>query len=300
MDEIEKLELNKIYTNNEIADIFKCSTSGGMKKSKRTNSLVLVAKHGDSSYEDSWTDDNILYYTGMGLTGDQDINFRYNKDLAFSNETDIKVYLFESFVDNEYYYRGEVYLCGEIFSVMEPDIEGNMRKVYKFPLKPKREQKEFLVNEESLKMNEKLQSKEVRKISKEEIKKRAKNNHAKKVTRKVVSTYRNRNVYVAEHTKNRAKGKCDLCHEDAPFKRKNGEEYLEEHHVITLANDGPDTIYNTVALCPNCHKKIHVLNRKSDVDSLKRAIFNYLKIDNDEENLKKFSDLFPEYKLINK
>ncbi|MEI3508351.1 MAG: HNH endonuclease [Bacilli bacterium] len=94
-------------------------------------------------------------------------------------------------------------------------------------------------------------------------------------------------------------GICDLCHNPAPFKKKNGEAYLEEHHVITLADGGPDAIYNTVALCPNCHKKVHVLNHKDDVSNLKRTIFNYLKNDNDEKNLKFFSNLFTEYQKIN-
>jgi 5-methylcytosine-specific restriction protein A len=34
--------------------------------------------------------------------------------------------------------------------------------------------------------------------------------------------------------------------------------------LIWLAQAGEDTIANTVALCSNCHRKMHVLNHKAD------------------------------------
>ncbi|MBN7827375.1 HNH endonuclease signature motif containing protein [Bowmanella dokdonensis] len=36
-----------------------------------------------------------------------------------------------------------------------------------------------------------------------------------------------------------------------------GSSFLEVHHVIRLADNGPDTIDNAVALCPNCHRALH-------------------------------------------
>ena len=53
------------------------------------------------------------------------------------------------------------------------------------------------------------------------------------------------------------------------IKDKSGRPYLESHHVITLADNGPDAIYNTVAICPNCHRKMHVIDLKEDVEKLK-------------------------------
>lgn len=79
-----------------------------------------------------------------------------------------------------------------------------------------------------------------------------------------------RDRYVSEYAKRRAHGFCQLCGEDAPFLRKNGEPFLETHHVIWLADGGDDSIDNTVALCPNCHKKMHVLNLDEDVEKLLR------------------------------
>ncbi|MBU3729424.1 MAG: hypothetical protein FGM37_09300 [Phycisphaerales bacterium] len=54
-----------------------------------------------------------------------------------------------------------------------------------------------------------------------------------------------------------ARGRCEACLREAIFNRPNGTPYLEVHHVTPLANGGPDTVENTVALCPNCHRRAH-------------------------------------------
>ncbi len=84
-----------------------------------------------------------------------------------------------------------------------------------------------------------------------------------------ISNLRKRNPYLPEKAKRRANGICQLCQERAPFTDKKGRPYLEAHHIIPLADDGPDTLENMVALCPNCHRKMHVLCRKEDIIALK-------------------------------
>jgi len=55
-----------------------------------------------------------------------------------------------------------------------------------------------------------------------------------------------------------AAGRCDLCEGPAPFERAvDGTPYLEVHHIRALADGGEDTLRNAVALCPNCHRKVH-------------------------------------------
>lgn len=77
-----------------------------------------------------------------------------------------------------------------------------------------------------------------------------------------------RSTLVAEIVKERAAGVCQLCNKPAPFFNKKGEAYLECHHVIWIARGGADEVYNAVALCPNCHRKMHILDEKDDVDYL--------------------------------
>lgn len=77
-----------------------------------------------------------------------------------------------------------------------------------------------------------------------------------------------RDRYVSEYAKQRANGVCQLCNLPAPFIDRDGKPYLESHHIIWLSDGGEDSISNTVALCPNCHRKMHALNLDDDVNKL--------------------------------
>jgi 5-methylcytosine-specific restriction endonuclease McrA len=56
---------------------------------------------------------------------------------------------------------------------------------------------------------------------------------------------------------NQSNGCCESCDLSAPFEREDGTPFLEIHHVKHLANGGSDKITNTIALCPNCHRRFH-------------------------------------------
>lgn len=55
----------------------------------------------------------------------------------------------------------------------------------------------------------------------------------------------------------RAEGYCEGCGQEAPFDRSDGEPYLEPHHTRRLADEGPDDPRDVIALCPNCHARVH-------------------------------------------
>jgi 5-methylcytosine-specific restriction protein A len=74
----------------------------------------------------------------------------------------------------------------------------------------------------------------------------------------VVSRVYRRNADVVAEVLYRAKGKCEECHSPAPFPRaSDGSPYLEAHHRIMLSHGGEDTVENALAVCPNCHRKLH-------------------------------------------
>jgi 5-methylcytosine-specific restriction endonuclease McrA len=77
-----------------------------------------------------------------------------------------------------------------------------------------------------------------------------------------------RDPYVAAYAKILAKGDCDLCTKPAPFLTVNAEPYLESHHVTWLSRGGYDLIENVVALCPNCHRKMHSRDEEADREHL--------------------------------
>ena len=80
-----------------------------------------------------------------------------------------------------------------------------------------------------------------------------------------------RDPYIAEYARTRANGRCQLCGEVAPFLDSKGKPYLESHHIIWLARGGEDSVENTVGLCPNCHRKMHVVDAAEDVEKLLRV-----------------------------
>jgi hypothetical protein len=67
-----------------------------------------------------------------------------------------------------------------------------------------------------------------------------------------------RNPDVIVEVRRRANGTCEACHKSAPFLRaSDSEPFLEVHHRIMLSEGGEDAVENALALCPNCHRKLH-------------------------------------------
>ena len=74
----------------------------------------------------------------------------------------------------------------------------------------------------------------------------------------VTSMVFKRDPLVCAYVLQEAGGKCELCDHPAPFEDKDGDPFLEVQHVKTLAEGGADTAENAVALCPNCHRSLHL------------------------------------------
>ena len=256
--------------NEELRSRFRCSSQGGMRRSLKTNSLVLVSDHTKSTYEDKWVEE-IFHYTGMGLTGNQSLTFQQNKTLAESKTNGVALHLFEVFEEGKYVYIGEVELANNPYISKQPDKNHVIRDVYIFPLKVKGLNHPPLLKKELIEKKEDTIRKNAHKLSLEELELKAKYSQKESGKREVVTGVYERNQLVIEYAKRLAKGVCQLCDKPAPFSNQDGEPYLETHHIIPLANNGPDSIDNVAALCPNCHRKIHVLNLPEDVAKLKKS-----------------------------
>lgn len=62
-----------------------------------------------------------------------------------------------------------------------------------------------------------------------------------------------------------------LCQEKGPF-IKDGVPYLHCHHIEYLSQGGKDVIENCIALCPNCHARIHELELPDDKEKLLKIV----------------------------
>lgn len=65
-----------------------------------------------------------------------------------------------------------------------------------------------------------------------------------------------RDQSVRRYVLKRAAGKCEYCGATG-FLMMNGDHYLEAHHIISLAKQGPDTLDNVIALCADHHRQAH-------------------------------------------
>ncbi len=111
-----------------------------------------------------------------------------------------------------------------------------------------------------------------KKLDLETLKKLAIKRENEKPEERKTKIQRFRDPIIAEYTKKRAMGICQLCGCPAPFRDSYGEPYLESHHLKWLSNGGEDSIKNTVALCPNCHRKMHIVNDEKDIERLQNLV----------------------------
>src|SRR5205807_9612510 len=73
----------------------------------------------------------------------------------------------------------------------------------------------------------------------------------------VVRTIYERSQDVRDYVLARARGNCEGCESPAPFIRLDGTPYLEPHHIRRVSDGGPDDPHFVIALCPNCHRRVH-------------------------------------------
>lgn len=255
-------EIGDVVTNPQIVTAFKVGNMGGMRRSKTTNTLVIICDHTKGLYDDKWYGD-VLYYTGMGKVGDQVLSGNQNGTLYNSNSNGVAVHLFEVLERTKYIYQGQVKLAEEPYQATQYDIEGKERKVWIFPI---RSITAFAtVEKELVDKNVKSKSEVLVQMAFDELKRKAIDHQTEKpANRMTVSRTYIRDPYIARYARVRANGKCQLCGQTAPFIDLHGDPYLESHHIIWLSRGGADTIDNTVGLCPNCHRKMHVLDLDAD------------------------------------
>jgi hypothetical protein len=120
-----------ILNNQQLSELFGCAPQGGMRRSHKTNTLVLISDR-TGIYEDR-QEGEIFHYTGMGQKGDQALNTQ-NKTLAESRVNGVSVHFFEVMQKREYTYRGEVELAAKPYIDRQLDVDEQIRNVWIFPL----------------------------------------------------------------------------------------------------------------------------------------------------------------------
>ncbi len=256
--------------NNTLHTTFRCSLLGPMRRSRTTNSLVLVSDHTQPENIDTWIG-KVFHFTGMGTVGDQGPGSRQNKTLEESPKNGTALFLFEVFQEGCYVYIGEAELLDRPYRSRQVDTEKRPRDVLVFPLQLKSHKNPPIIQQEIPGVNGEPPTRRVRVVTHGEAGAPAEIRPETDRAETSADLFEP-DAIVAEYAKRNANGICQLCGLPAPFTGHDGQPYLEVHHIVSESEGGADEIGNVVALCPNCHRKMHILHREADVVRLKNRL----------------------------
>ena len=237
-------------TYNRRADIH--SKFGGQQQggiiTPASHALVLIItgegglEHG---YADRYRADGVFEYFGEGQVGDMELQ-RGNAAIARHSEAGKSLLLFRK-TNTGLRFEGEM-VCEGYHTERAADRNGNDRDAIVFELR------RLEAVAEAVQQSKPSQS------SLEDLRERAR---AAGAVPHATNGSAQRTVYqrsrdVRDYVLARANGSCEGCHNPAPFLRFDGTPYLEPHHTTRVSDGGPDHPAHLIALCPNCHRRVHV------------------------------------------
>ncbi|PSH58755.1 HNH endonuclease [Phyllobacterium endophyticum] len=214
------------------------------------HSLVVIitgeegAEHG---YADRWQPEGVFEYFGEGQVGDMSMRAG-NKAIAEHSIEGKSLLLFTKTKAGLRFEDEFVYESHHIERA--PDREKNLRDAMVFELRPIASVVEVVEEEPP---TAKAAAVELEELRKKAIA-AAKESPGKT---KTTTTVFERSRHVRDYVVARAKGTCEGCKGPAPFLRSNGVPYLEPHHIRRMTDGGPDDPRHVIALCPNCHRRVH-------------------------------------------
>jgi len=199
-------------------------------------------------YRDEWTDGGIFLYSGEGQVGGMQF-VRGNRKVRDHVRESRDLHLFE------YVRRGRVryidqMVCTGWHTRAAPDLHGNSREIIVFELTPA---SAFAAEQEGPQLEGDVWAQSLSALRKRAV--ASSDVGRDPVERKQLMRYRS--AAVRAYVLKRARGICEACGEDAPFRTSEGRPYLEPHHLMRLSDGGPDDPARVAALCPNCHRRAH-------------------------------------------
>jgi 5-methylcytosine-specific restriction enzyme A len=242
-------EVGRVYhRRNDIHARFGGQQQGGIITPKDHPLVIIVTgeeglEHG---YADRLRPDGVFEYFGEGQVGDMQLTGG-NKAVAEHSASGESLLLFRRAASG-LRFEGEM-VCETFHYEPSPDREGNNRRAIVFELRPLEAVSE-IVDKQGVPAKADLASLLAKALSAAS----AQPNTGTGTIRTVYERSRDVRDYVLA----RAGNDCEGCESPAPFTRKDGSPYLEPHHIRRLSDGGPDHPAFVIALCPNCHRRVHV------------------------------------------
>ena len=272
MSSQQVFEIGRRYSRQtDIHGRFGGQEQGGISTPRGVSFIALFTSDSAEAYgySDSFQPNGSFWYTGEGQVGDMKL-VRGNLAIAEHARNGKTLYLFEYVKKGIVRFLGEFEYLGH-HTERRMDRDRNERDAIVFELgfvssKEANSVAEPVAEYESETLPKNLSLTELRRIACSQPPK--------------TTTVYQRRVSVARRAKAikryalvRAAGKCEGCRAAAPFLSKDGP-FLEVHHVHRLGDGGPDHPTAVVALCPNCHRRIH---HAVDGETLNNQLIEWLR-----------------------
>jgi 5-methylcytosine-specific restriction enzyme A len=237
----------------------------------------------EAGYHDERKTDGSWIYFGQGENGDQDPS-KYSNKLLIEGQRSVILFSTKEPTPEQIKERGDFskrYRYEGVFNVLTWDIfipdsgkrAGN--KLLQFVLVPFEDNYSLV--------NPKLEDTHVVEENLSAIRTIALNQGNIPVQpKRSLQQYRQASRLIKKYARLRASGICEWCDQPAPFFGTFGEPFLEVHYIFRLADDGPDSVVNVAAICPNCHREAHF---GENLENLRQMLAK--KIQEKEESLAK-------------
>lgn len=260
------------HRGKDLHDKLGGSRQAGMSTSAQHPVMFIFSGPGGEQhgYEDRFTADGRFLYTGEGQVGNMTFT-RGNLALRNHLQDERHVLLFTQTRKGYCRYEGEFSFL-DFQMASRPDRNGNIREAIIFELAFEKLEVAKSIpskvdgDEKLPKLTKNLDLKQLRQIA------ISGSSPSVKVNSVRARQYYRSNA-VKQYALLRSKGICENCNNPAPFLSKGKAPYLEVHHLNRLSDDGADTPEGVAAICPNCHRNIHIGENGNSVnDQLKLKI----------------------------
>ena len=262
----------QILTGDDLQRVFTCDDRGDMRRSRKTRALVVLSDQFEAITPDHW-DGAVLHFAAVNLPGERELDDAFTGALTGSDgDAGAAVYLLERLGPDQYLFDGAVQLAGPPCRETRVGDDGRPHDVWVLPLKLAGREEPPPLPAGLVAELRGEQERRARHLNQAELTRRAALARETPEPRAVLTTTYSSDPYVAEFARRRAAGHCQLCGGAAPFRAKGGRPFLEVHHLLWLSRGGPDTLANTTALCPDCHRRMHVLDHEADRTRLTQVL----------------------------
>jgi 5-methylcytosine-specific restriction protein A len=238
--------IGRVYGRSALLDEYGGQRYGGIA-TPRDSPVILIftgASGLSFGYQDEWDADGVFHYYGEGQTGDMKFSGG-NAAIRDHAANEKELHLFERIETGRVRYIGEV-LCSGFKWGRGKDKVGVDRRVIMFQLVP-------ATSLEASDLDLLEGSPDLADLAAEADADATEESAPKEGIRRTYA----RSQALKSYVRARASGSCEACGNDAPFLTKDGSAYLEAHHTNRLSDTGPGNRTTVIALCPNCHSRVH-------------------------------------------